>query len=112
MVMDNAAALLELDKIEGSHSASVPSSLRPIIPPASSSASGTGSTTVSGGGNARRTPAPSQIDDDDVIVIESDEEEGDKENVPVPTRHVRRRTQGRAQVVVDEDDIIDISSSD
>jgi len=42
----------------------------------------------------------------DIIVIEDDEED-DKENVPVRTRHVRRRT-GRSPVTID-DDVIDIS---
>lgn len=39
-----------------------------------------------------------------VIEIDDDEEEGqeEKENVPVPTRHVRRR-------IVDDDDIIELS---
>lgn len=31
----------------------------------------------------------------DVITIEDDEDEDDKENSPVPTRHVRRRTEDR-----------------
>jgi RecQ-mediated genome instability protein 1 len=55
--------------------------------------------------------APTTTSDDDIIVIDSsdDDLEEDKENVPVPTRHVRRRTQQRVDVE-DEEDVIDISS--
>lgn len=70
-------------------------------------------------------PGRSQITD--VITIEDDEDEGyDKENIPVPTRHVRRRIEenatsgstnrgGKAKPIVlakFESDVIDISDSD
>ncbi|KAF5391623.1 hypothetical protein D9757_002401 [Collybiopsis confluens] len=44
----------------------------------------------------------------EVITIEDDEED-DKENVPVPTRHVRRRTAGRPVI---QGEVIDLSDSD
>ncbi|KZP25218.1 hypothetical protein FIBSPDRAFT_821169 [Athelia psychrophila] len=108
LVMDDASALQELEMIEGTHRASAPA----VVPPSSS---GSGSRSV--GGNSRTsapTRAPMRSDDldDAVIVIESDEEQGDKENVPVPTRHVRRRTQQRREPVMLDEDVIDISSSE
>ncbi|KAF7977500.1 hypothetical protein HWV62_3468 [Athelia sp. TMB] len=110
LVMDDASALQELEMIEGTHSASIPAA----VPPNSSS--GSGSRSVGGssraGVAARAAPVRDDALDDSVITIDSEEEEGDKENVPVPTRHVRRRTQQRRGPLVHDEDVIDISSSD
>ncbi|KAJ6508014.1 hypothetical protein C8R47DRAFT_1100303 [Mycena vitilis] len=48
-----------------------------------------------------------QVDPDTVITIDDDEEMEDKENVPAPQRHVRRRVFGERRIA---DDVIDISS--
>lgn len=113
LVMDDASALEELEIIEGTHRASMPA----VVPPTSSSGSASDSRLVgdqsraSASTQVRPDPARNANMDDVVIIIES-EEEGDKENVPVPTRHVRRRTQQRRGPVIHDEDIIDISSSD
>ncbi|KAJ3761019.1 hypothetical protein EV360DRAFT_80597 [Lentinula raphanica] len=52
----------------------------------------------------------SQVITSQVITIE-DEDEDDKENVPVPTRHVRRRG-GQPTVISTSDDILELSDSD
>jgi len=100
--------LEELDLIEVEASARIGSG------PASSSLS----VLVSGSAVPVQAPISTSISqpvhERDIIIIDS--EEDDKENVPVPTRHVRRRTQqqprSRAVVDVDDVDVIDISSSD
>jgi len=48
-----------------------------------------------------------QVDPDAVITIDDDEEMEDKENVPAPQRHVRRRVFGETRP---SGDVIDISS--
>lgn len=134
MVMDDAA-LEELDLIEVKASGSnfVSNSTNSNISVLGSSVSGGGSAyaSVSAVGSGSGAPStsisippirrePTRNVDSNIIVIDSDAEE-DKENVPVPTRHVRRRTQqdmtqargqpsARLVVDVDDDDVIDISS--
>ncbi|KAJ3714197.1 hypothetical protein C8R42DRAFT_252829 [Lentinula raphanica] len=67
-----------------------------------------GSSSVSAdNGTAARS---SQVITSQVITIE-DEDEDDKENVPVPTRHVRRRG-GQPTVISTSDDILELSDSD
>jgi hypothetical protein len=48
-----------------------------------------------------------QVDSDSVITIDDDEEMEDKENVPAPQRHVRRRVLGETRSL---GQVIDISS--
>lgn len=102
MLMDDAA-LEEVDLIEvGVFSAAGPSGHSTSTGPASSSL--LGSVVVS----ARREEQRQETHvESDIIVIDSEDDEGDKENMPVPTRHVWRRTQQRV-----DDDVIDISSSE
>ena len=129
VVMDDAA-LEELNMIEvkasGSNfvSSSTNVSGSSVLEGGSAFALGSGSglvapsTSISIPPPARREPIPDV--GTDIIVIDSDEED-DKENVPVPMRHVRRQTQqgvtqvrgqprARLDADVDDDDIIDISS--
>jgi hypothetical protein len=113
--MDDAA-LEALDLIEIEASGRVGGSA--FGPPSSLLGSGSGSGSGSGVGSMSRSIPPSlpaTSAESDVIVIDSDED--DKENVPVLTRHVRRRTQptnisvhSTQRVDVDDDDVIDISS--
>jgi len=115
LVMDDAA-LEALDLIEIEASGRVGGSA--FGPPSSFLGSGSGSGSGSGVGSMSRSIPPSlpaTSAESDVIVIDSDED--DKENVPVLTRHVRRRTQptnisvhSTQRVDVDDDDVIDISS--
>jgi RecQ-mediated genome instability protein 1 len=106
MLMDDAA-LEELDLIEvGVSSAVGPSGHSTSTGPASSSL--LGSVVVP----ARREEQIQETHvESDIIVIDSEDDEGDKENMPIPTRHVRRRTQQRVEVQLN-DDVIDISSSE
>ncbi|KAF9456620.1 hypothetical protein BDZ94DRAFT_1275214 [Collybia nuda] len=65
------------------------------VPPASFTESSRADSSALSGRSQTFVVVQSQISEPviDVITIEDDEEEGDKENSPVPTRHVRRRTE-------------------
>ncbi|GJE88631.1 RecQ-mediated genome instability protein [Phanerochaete sordida] len=71
------------------------------------------STTVSSGAlpSSGSRAAPVTRIPQERSIIEIDDDEDEKENVPAPTRHVRRRTatQRASQVVINEDDIIELS---
>lgn len=67
-----------------------------VIPPSSDAAARSSSSTI----NPRSPPHISQGPVVDVITIDDDDTDSDrydKENVPVPTRHVRRRTEDRGR---------------
>ena len=52
--------------------------------------------------------AASAVGATDIIMID-DDEENDKENVPVPTRNVRRRVGQPRPIPVVDDDVIELS---
>lgn len=86
------AALDKVEKVQGQRGSSVT---------ASSAAAPSSSSRIATSGRV--------VQDTDIIEI--DDDEGEKENMPAPTRHVRRRTaiQRSSQVVINDDDIIELS---
>jgi len=102
------AFLADLDQVEREAMNANP-------PPASASGSGStlgvaSSSTV--GTSSSLSGGRSVID---VITIDDDEEEDEKENVPLPQRHVKRRVGGRGLgggSRLPNTDVIDISDSD
>ncbi|EKM58284.1 uncharacterized protein PHACADRAFT_193408 [Phanerochaete carnosa HHB-10118-sp] len=101
--VDEGEMLAALDKVEkeqGRRGSSVT---------ASSAAAPSSSSRIATSSGSRIATSGRAVQDTEIIEI--DDDEGEKENVLAPTRHVRRRTafQRSSQVVINDDDIIELS---